>query len=208
MTARPSVSRETKRESYVSLLRRWGAALNLTSARNSSEVSLREQIDDCLVLLPHIPPGTDRIVDLGSGQGMPAIPLAIETGAEIEMIESDRRKAAFLATAMAQLGLRGTVHTSRIEASTLAPAACVTARALASLPILVAYTRPLLQAGGVGLFVKGPTVVAEAELLAAEQGVVVDLLPTPRRHTIIARFRNGAGWGDQAESMGRELPQS
>jgi 16S rRNA (guanine527-N7)-methyltransferase len=158
------VSRETKLESYLGLLERWGRTVNLTSGRDRGR--LRDHVDDSLTLIPHLPSDLDRLIDLGSGQGFPAIPIAIETGVAVHLIEADRRKAAFLTTALASLDLRGSVSPTRIEATVLPPARCVTARALAPLIWLTTAAGPFLVEGGFCLFLKGSG--AEAELAAAE----------------------------------------
>ena len=183
-----SVSRETKLEAYLELLQRWGSSLNLTSARHSSCAALRSLVDDCLCITPHLPSRLDRLIDLGSGQGLPAIPLAIETGIAIELIEADKRKAAFLTTVLASLNLQGVVHASRIEATQLPPARCVTARALTSLSGLATLAHPFLAPDGYGLFLKGPAALSEIGRLAAEGRYNVELLATTRPPSTLVKL--------------------
>ena len=163
-----NVPRETleRLDAFVALLRHWNRTLNLVSRADLESDLTHRHMTQSLALVPHVPPGTDRFIDLGSGGGFPALPLAIATGLHVDLVESDRRKAAFLQTALATLQLRGHVWNQRIEACTTPPAACVTARALASLPQLLAYAYPLMQPGGVALFLKGDRV--EAEIAAAQ----------------------------------------
>lgn len=175
-----NVSRETLFASYLELLQRWGGTLNLFSAQSGSLANLRKLIDDCLCVVPHLPADLTRLIDLGSGQGFPAIPIAIATGVTIEMVEADRRKAAFLTTALTQLGLSGQVHTTRIEATSLAQAQCVTARALAPLPRLIPLAKPFLAPGGCALFLKGPDAHAELGASAADRDISVEIVPTAR----------------------------
>ena len=137
--------------------------------------------------MPHLPAGVDRIIDLGSGQGFPAIPLAIATGLPIEMIEADRRKAAFLTTAIAELGLSGVVHRMRIEDATLAPALCVTARALAPVDVLIKLAAPLLARDGCGLFLKGAAAAAELLDVPPHPSFQVELLGTDRPPTTLVK---------------------
>lgn len=162
-----AVSRETQErlDSFLRLLGRWGSTLNLVSKADLATGLAARHLRESLSLIEYLPPGISRIVDLGSGGGFPAIPLAISTGLHIDMIEADLRKAAFLENALATLGLPGTVWPDRIE-TTLAPQAqCVTARALAPLPTLLGYVHRLLSPGGVALLLKGER--AEAEIAAA-----------------------------------------
>ncbi len=174
-----SVSRETERlEAYLRLLHQWSAVINLTSERDEAPEHLREHIETSLSVVPHLPPGLDFLIDLGSGQGFPAIPIAIRTGVPIHLIEAHRRKAAFLTTVMARLGLAGTVWPTRIEQAAVPKSACVTARALAPLAKLLPLARPHLREGGCCLFLKGAE--ADDEIRVAQSGVsfAVEKLPT------------------------------
>ncbi len=139
-------------------------------------------------MAPHIPVGLDRLIDLGSGAGLPAIPIAIVTGCHVDLIESDRRKAAFLQTTLATLNLPGTVWPERIEKSRVPPANVITARALAPLTVLLAYAHPFLNEGGFALFAKGER--AEAEIQAAQEKWQMDIniLPGSAKHSRILKI--------------------
>ncbi|MDJ0391234.1 16S rRNA (guanine(527)-N(7))-methyltransferase RsmG [Roseomonas sp. E05] len=162
------VSRETaaRLERFLELLLRWNARINLVSGRDSG--ALRERhIADSLQLLPLVPAGEGALVDLGSGGGFPGMVLAAALARPVHLVEADRRKAAFLQAAAAELGLAHVaVHPARIEALRLPPAAVVTARALAPLELLLPWAASLLAPGGVAIFPKGKS--AEAELAEAE----------------------------------------
>jgi 16S rRNA (guanine527-N7)-methyltransferase len=93
--------------------------------------------------------------------------LAIATGVHFDLIESDRRKAAFLRTAVLETGAPVTVHNRRIEDASVPAAALVTARALAPLPRLLPLAARFLAADGICLFLKGTTV--GDELAAVEK---------------------------------------
>lgn len=162
----PNVSRETAAHlaTYQALLTQWGQRLNLVAKTELARDSLADHIADSLSLLQFLPPGLDRFIDMGSGGGLPAIPLAIAAGCHVDLIESDRRKAAFLQTALAKLDLRGTVWRERIETAQVPPALCITARALAALDALLALAHPLLAPGGRALFLKGPQAQDEIEI--------------------------------------------
>ena len=83
---------------------------NLTGAK--SALALAEHIIDSLTLLPY---AADPLVDVGSGAGFPAVPLAIVAGVRITMIEATTKKARFLESALRDLGLAGAVLNARAE---------------------------------------------------------------------------------------------
>jgi 16S rRNA (guanine527-N7)-methyltransferase len=160
-----SAGMEAAIEPFLGLLLRWNSRINLVSGHDAALIRERHVIDS-LQLLPLLPPGDAPIADLGSGGGFPGLVLAIGTRRPVHLIESDRRKAAFLTECAARLSLAHVrVHASRIEDARLPPLAAVTARALAPLPELLRLAAPLLAPGGVGLFPKGRS--AEGELTAA-----------------------------------------
>ena len=161
-----SAEAETRLRLFATMLLRWTKRINLIS-RNDQPHVWERHVMDCLRLLQFVPTGTDRAIDLGSGAGLPGMVLAIATGIRFELIESDRRKAAFLTEAAAATAAPVTVHCGRIEATTIAPAPLVTARALAPLPALLDLAVPLLAPGGMLLFPKGAQVWPEIE--AAKQ---------------------------------------
>lgn len=149
------VSRETQQrlECFVELLKKWNERINLVSSKDIPTLWERH-IHDCARLTPHIAPGA-RVIDLGSGGGFPAIVIGIMRGAQLDMVESDHRKAAFLREAARVCGVRARVFTQRVETCALEPAPYITARALACLDQLCAYAAPLLAPGGKAYFMKG-----------------------------------------------------
>lgn len=164
MPGLPGVSRETldRLRAYAALLEKWTAAINLVGSADRGHIWSRH-VEDSLRLLPLIPSGTARGIDLGSGAGLPGLVLAIASGIPFDLIESDRRKAAFLQEAARITAAPVQVHAARIEAVTLPPAPLVTARALAPLDTLLALAAPLLVPGGTALFPKGARVTQELE---------------------------------------------
>ena len=163
-----SVSRETmdRLRNYVALLLRWNATINLVG-RGDADLLWTRHVADSLRLRPLVPPGTIAATDLGSGAGLPGLVLAIVTGIPFALVEADRRKAAFLLEAARVTVAPATVHCTRIEAARIPPAPLVTARALAPLPRLLDYARPLLAPDGICLFPKGAG--AEAEVADARR---------------------------------------
>jgi len=113
-----------------------------------------ELIADSLVLADHLG-GARRLVDVGSGGGLPGLPLKIvHPDLEVTLIEADQSKAAFLVQAAARLGLRGVeVVAMRAEDAGHDPRYresfdVAVARALAPLPTLVELCLPLVRVGG------------------------------------------------------------
>ena len=153
---------------YRDLLLRWNTRINLISAETVNEID-RRHIADCAQLQPLLPQD-GPIADLGSGAGLPGLVLAIlQPEREIHLAESDKRKAAFLVEASAQLKLPLVrVHACRAENATLPPLSAITARALAPLMVLLPYAVDFLAPGGFAVFPKGKT--AEKELTEAAQG--------------------------------------
>jgi 16S rRNA (guanine527-N7)-methyltransferase len=154
---------EQRLRAYAALLATWTRRINLVSSADQAHIWTRHVLDS-LRLVPLIPPGTARAIDLGSGAGLPGLILAIVTGIPVDLVESDRRKAAFLMEAARVTAAPARVHAVRIEACGLVPAPLVMARALAPLDTLLSLASPLLAPGGTLLFPKG---VRAAEEIAA-----------------------------------------
>jgi 16S rRNA (guanine527-N7)-methyltransferase len=112
------VSRESwlRIEQFVDLLLTWQARINLISPASIPFVWERHVMDS-LQVLPLVPASTIRVADLGSGSGLPALPLAIASGLEFHLYESNNKKAAFLREAMRVTGCKGEVHPERLEGS-------------------------------------------------------------------------------------------
>ena len=175
---------------FAELLLRWNGTLNLIAARDTGVVWDRH-IADSLQLVPLMPAGIERAVDLGTGGGFPGLVLAIATGVRFDLIESDQRKASFLRTAVLETGAPATVHCSRIEDAAVPPAALVTARALAPLPRLLPLAAPFLNRDGICLFLKGSK--AQEELTSAERdwAMTADRFPsTTGSDGVVLRLSN------------------
>ena len=162
---------------FADLLLRWNATLNLIAARDTGVIWDRH-VADSLQLVPLMPAGIARAIDLGSGGGFPGLVLAIATGVRFDLIESDRRKAAFLRTAVLETGAPADVHACRIEDARVAPAPLVTARALAPLPRLLPLVAPVLTTEGVCLLLKGTKVADELQAAGQEWRLDVDRVPS------------------------------
>ena len=159
---RLGVSRETRErlEAYVATLRHWQRRMNLVGAATLADV-WRRHVLDCAQIARFVPPGCRRLVDLGSGAGLPGLVLAILGVEGVELVESDARKAAFLRAAAGAAGVRPAIHACRIEELPAAPADVATARALAPLRRLLPLVAPLLAGGGIAILPKGGGVEGE-----------------------------------------------
>ena len=151
-----SVSRETlvRLEIYADLLLKWNHRINLISRRTVADVWTRH-FQDSLQLVPLMPTGVARGIDIGSGAGFPGLVLAVATGVPFDLVEADVRKAAFLREVAASIDAPVTIHAARIEDLALTACALVTARALAPLADLLVLAKPFIANGGVALFPKG-----------------------------------------------------
>lgn len=177
---------------YLGLLQRWNKVYNLTALRDPEEM-LSHHLVDCLAVLAPLrrhlaaqaPTGaTPRILDVGSGGGLPGVVLAaVEPGWQVDCVDTVAKKASFIRQVAAELGLpnlRG-LH-ARVES--LDPAAgryqLITSRAFASLADFTALTRHLLAEQGVWMAMKGRSTEDEqAGLPAAVQVFHVEQLTVP-----------------------------
>lgn len=173
------VSRETlsRLEDYVRLLTAWNRRINLVGGNTIGDVWQRHILDSAQ-LMAHLPPGTRRLVDLGSGAGLPGLILAILGVPEVHLIESDRRKAVFLAEAIRITRAPATIHAARAEQVRLPATDVVTARACAPLADLLGLAMPFIEPGTVCLFLKGRAVAAELTEAAKHWNMRAETLPS------------------------------
>lgn len=162
-----NVSRETqdRLRRYHDLLLRWTERINLIAPSTRGDAWSRH-IADSAQLWQHAPENAKTWADLGAGGGLPGLVIAIlaageQTELRVTLIESDRRKAAFLQHAVGQLGLDACVLASRVEAAGVPPQDVISARALAPLGRLITLSRPLLHDRSIMLFPKGRSALSE-----------------------------------------------
>lgn len=152
---------------YLALLVRWNQTYNLTAIRDPREMVAKHLLDS-LAMHPFVDSGT--LADLGTGAGLPGIPLAIaKPGLQVTLVESNGKKARFMREAVRQLGLgNARVAESRIEAFD-APGQfdAITARALATLPLILELGGHLLKPDGKLLAMKGAYPADEIAALPA-----------------------------------------
>ncbi|MEM6466474.1 MAG: 16S rRNA (guanine(527)-N(7))-methyltransferase RsmG [Pseudomonadota bacterium] len=165
----PDVSRETLEDlqAFASLLEKWTKRINLVAPSTVSDLWRRHIIDSCqLYTLVDAHEGT--WFDLGSGGGLPALPCAVlakheARSIDFHLVESDKRKAAFLHTAIRSHQVSASMHAIRAESLTDRAATIITARALAPLPRLLALAHQNWTDGTVAIFPKGQSAQTEIE---------------------------------------------
>ena len=160
------VSRETleRLEAYAHTLVSWSARINLVGRATLNDLWRRHFLDSAQ-LFPLIPAAARSLVDLGSGAGFPGLVLAILGMRQVELIEADGRKSAFLREAARVAGADVTIRACRIEAVSPHPVDIITARACAPVTRLLTLGERFMSPRTVCLFPKG--IRAEEELTEA-----------------------------------------
>ena len=187
---------------HLAMVAEANSQFNLTTIPEAESVQLHV-LDSAAALkaLSAAPPGD--FADLGSGPGFPGIPLALLSGRTVTLVESVRKKAAFLDRVVAELRLEASVQGIRAEElAQMRPRrySAVTARALSSLPSLVELASPLLADGGLLICLKGDP--EEAELLRGDaagrrcglkrvETISVVVPGVDARRTIVVYLRSG-----------------
>lgn len=138
---------------YQALLARWNATYNLTAIRDPLEMVSRHLVDS-LAILPYVQGQT--LADLGTGPGLPGIPLAIaRPELQVLLVDSNGKKVRFLREAIRSLKLENVrAVQSRVE-EVEGQFDCITARAFASLEDMLAWGGHLLTKDGIWLAMKG-----------------------------------------------------
>jgi len=162
---------------FVLLIEKWNKAYNLTAIRSREEM-LRLHILDSLALLPFV--AGNKIADIGTGAGLPGIPLAIfMPNQQFTLVDSNSKKTRFVQQAILELKLENVevVH-SRVE-NLARPAEfdAVLSRAFASLDDIMKLTEYLLQENGVLIAMKGQKPQEELDDLKCPY--LVDMIAVP-----------------------------
>lgn len=157
---------------FRDLLLKWNRTYNLTALRDPQQ-AISHHLLDSLAILPHL--GEGALLDVGSGGGLPGIPLAIaRPGLSVSMVDTVQKKATFLQQAAIELGLRNIqVHHARVEAMP-GQYEQISSRAFADLALFVGLTRHLLAPGGRWLAMKG--VRPDDELAALPGDIEVEAM--------------------------------
>ena len=165
------MSQQDDLERYAALLRKWNAVQNLVSRETVDELWPRH-ISDSLQVMRYVRDSDRAVIDLGSGGGFPAIPMAIASrGAErrFTLVEPIAKKASFLRTVARELGLPVTIEAKRAEQiDSRETFDLVTSRALASLPELLHLSLPFARDSGHFLLHKGRNYRQELDAAAAK----------------------------------------
>ena len=190
---------------YAEVLLKWQKKINLVGPSTMGDLRARH-FDDSLQLLP-LAGAWRNWVDLGSGAGFPGLVIAIAAGGgerRVHLVESDKRKAAFLREVSRETHADVEIYADRIERVLPELIATthfdiVSARALAPLETLIGYARPILEKGGVGLFLKGKGL--SGELTAAVTGSTLRLDFFDSRTDIDAKIVVVRGHNSQTNSV-------
>lgn len=206
---------------FTDLLQEASARANLTAIRERADIWLKHHLDSLAAALVVPEQAEGLAVDVGSGAGFPGIPLAMaRPRLRVVLVESVRRKAAFLRLAVQELGLRRVqVVAERAEELAHRPAWRGKAdwafiRAVGSLAVSVELCGPLVRQGGRVVVMKGPGLQAEWEAGMAHAGrgglELVErrdvVLPGGLRRTLVVLRRVGeppAGWPRRPGRLGR-----
>lgn len=162
---------------FIKLIEKWNKAYNLTAIRNREEMA-RLHILDSLAIVPHVE--GRRVIDIGTGAGLPGIPLAIcLPEISFTLLDSNAKKTRFVQQVVLELKLKNVdvIH-SRVEDYHPEPGYdAVLTRAFASLPDIVKLTAHLLTRDGVLLAMKGQNPDAELADITAKKSVISVSVP-------------------------------
>ncbi|MCE1181904.1 MAG: 16S rRNA (guanine(527)-N(7))-methyltransferase RsmG [Rhodocyclales bacterium] len=186
------LSQETQEKllAFRDLLLKWNKTYNLTALRDPAQ-AISHHLLDSLAILPHV--GPEPLLDVGSGGGLPGIPLAIaRPELSVRMVDTVQKKTTFLQQAAIQLGLKNiAVNHARVE-ELPGQYAQISSRAFAELKLFTDLTRHLLAPGGRWLAMKG--VRPDDEIAALPADIVVEkIIPLhvpeldAERHLIILK---------------------
>jgi 16S rRNA (guanine527-N7)-methyltransferase len=160
---------------YLLLLAKWNRTYNLTAIRDPGEM-VTHHLLDALAILPHLPDANRaRVLDVGSGGGVPGVPLAIARPAwSVVLLDSNQKKGAFLQQAAIELGLANAkIATSRVEDyAPAAPFDVVISRAFSDLATFARAGVRVLAPGGRLYAMKGALPADEIAALPPNVRVV------------------------------------
>ncbi len=204
MQYRIDVSHETswrndkKLNDFVTIFNKWNKKINLVSRKDASnEILWHRHIRQSLQLInffpQHISDEPFLLGDLGSGGGFPALIAAIyyqqhfnNDAIEFHLIESDRRKVAFLQEAARLTGTKIYLHHCRVEDLKLTKKFdIITTRALSELPQLLKYSAPIIKKTGIALFYKGKNYQHELTQALKSWHIIYEVIPLSEQDSFI-----------------------
>jgi 16S rRNA (guanine527-N7)-methyltransferase len=194
---------EARLDRYVALLLQWQAKTNLISPATIPHLWTRH-ISDSLQLLT-LAPDARIWLDFGSGGGFPGVVLACamaDLGGHVHLVERNAKKAAFLREALRVTQAPGSVHLADIGDNVDSfpeRVDCITARAVASLELILGFAAPHMNQGTKALFLKGQDV--DAELTEATKYWNIN----PRLHPSLT---GGQGWIVELDQIARREPSA
>lgn len=169
---------------YYSLLMKWNERLHLVAPCSAEEFATRHVLES-LMLLPHLSQGA-RMVDVGSGAGLPSIPcLLARADIRATLIDSSKRKSVFLREALRELGLasHADVVAARFQQVAAPPAEAVTCRALERLEIVLPELIEWAPSGSTLLIFGGERVCTDLQGFLPRARA--ELIPQSRRRFLI-----------------------
>ncbi|PKO36218.1 MAG: 16S rRNA (guanine(527)-N(7))-methyltransferase RsmG [Betaproteobacteria bacterium HGW-Betaproteobacteria-6] len=160
---------QNKLLAFRDLLLKWNKTYNLTALRDPAQ-AISHHLLDSLAILPHV--GAGNLLDVGSGGGLPGIPLAIaRPELSVSMVDTVQKKTTFLQQAAIELALGNvTVHHARVE-EMQGQYAQISSRAFAEIGLFISLTRYLLAPNGRWLAMKGVRPDDELKALPADIAV-------------------------------------
>jgi 16S rRNA (guanine527-N7)-methyltransferase len=161
---------------FLALLLEWNQKFNLTRITDPYEMVTRHLLDALSCFSAYDFPQNASVIDVGTGAGIPGIPLKIaRPDLEMTLLDATRKKLTFIEEVVSELGLKhasivhGRAEDVGQDVSMREAFHVVVARAVADMRALVEYTLPLARVGGTVLIQKGPEM--DAELAAAKKGM-------------------------------------
>jgi len=166
---------------YAELLKKWQNRINLISKNTLPTLWERHILDSgqlAKTLPHHLSQNPLRIIDMGTGAGLPGLILAIMTEHEVHLVDSDTRKIAFLRTALRETGTKAILHEDRIENLPPLAANVITARALAPLDQLLSLAKHQHHQQIHYLFLKGKNAHKEWDNVSDKNRFKTNLIPS------------------------------
>jgi 16S rRNA (guanine527-N7)-methyltransferase len=162
---------------YMAELKKWNRKINLTAIRDERDMIIKHVLDSLSYIKGFDPSERMRLLDMGSGAGFPALPIAVAMpGISVTLVESVKKKTSFLRHIIRTLELTGAEvidkRTEELHVSSQASYDVVTARAFATMVAALTAGAPFLKADGLMVLSRGPEeAIGEKEFLKA--GVIL-----------------------------------